>query len=102
MSSRRELTHEIDRAPNGPKIAAFFDVDRTLLAGFSAAAFMKDKFASEGFALRDMARAAAGTFRFGTKQTSFPSFIEETSTNLIGLTEEALREQGERVFAKHS
>jgi putative phosphoserine phosphatase/1-acylglycerol-3-phosphate O-acyltransferase len=101
MPSRKELTQEIDRAPSGPKIAAFFDVDRTLLAGFSAVGFMKDKFTTEGFSLGDMARAVAGTFRFGTKQTSFPSFLEETSTNLVGLTEHELLEQGERVFAKH-
>jgi putative phosphoserine phosphatase/1-acylglycerol-3-phosphate O-acyltransferase len=101
MPSRKELTQEIDRAPSGPKIAAFFDVDRTLLAGFSAVGFMKDKFTTEGFSLGDVARAAAGTFRFGTKQTSFPSFLEETSTNLVGLTEHELLEQGERVFAKH-
>jgi putative phosphoserine phosphatase/1-acylglycerol-3-phosphate O-acyltransferase len=101
MPSRKELTQEIDRAPSGPKIAAFFDVDRTLLAGFSAVGFMKDKFTTEGFSLGDVARAAAGTFRFGTKRTSFPSFLEETSTNLVGLTEHELLEQGERVFAKH-
>ena len=92
---------EIDRAPSGPKIAAFFDVDRTLLAGFSAVGFLKDRFASGGFSLGDVAQAAAGTLRFGAKQTSFPSFLEETSTNLVGLTEAELREQGERVFAKH-
>jgi putative phosphoserine phosphatase/1-acylglycerol-3-phosphate O-acyltransferase len=101
MPSHRELTREIDRSPNGPKTAAFFDVDRTLLAGFSAMAFMKDKLANEGFSPKDILKAAAGTLRFGTKQTSFPSFIEETSMNLVGLTEEELVEQGERVFAQH-
>ncbi len=101
MTTRKELTREIDGATSGPKIAAFFDVDRTLLAGFSAVGFMKDRFAQEGLSLSSMAEAIAGTFRFGTKQTSFPSFIEETSTNLKGLREEELLEQGERVFAKH-
>jgi len=101
MPTRRELTREIDRGPSGPKVAAFFDVDRTLLAGFSAAAFMKDKFANEGLSFGGVAKALAGTARFATKQTSFPSFLEETSTNLVGLSEEELLEQGERVFAEH-
>ncbi|MBJ22690.1 MAG: HAD-IB family hydrolase [bacterium] len=101
MPSRRELTREIDRSPSGPKIAAFFDVDRTLLAGFSAVGFMKEKFANEGMSFSNVMEAAAGTFRFGAKRTSFPTFLEETSTNLIGLTEEELLEKGERVFAKH-
>ncbi len=101
MPTRKELTQEIDHSPKGPKVAAFFDVDRTLLAGFSAVGFMKEKFSTEGLSLSNMAQAAVGTIRFGTKQTSFPSFLEETSTNLIGLTEEELREQGKRVFAKY-
>ena len=101
MPSHKELTREIDASPSGPKTAAFFDVDRTLLAGFSAVGFMKDRFANEGLSLSNVVGAAAGTFRFGMKQTSFPSFLEETSANLVGLSEQELLEQGERAFAKH-
>lgn len=101
MPTRKELTREIDQAPSGPKIAAFFDVDRTLLAGFSASAFLKDKISNEGLSIGAVARAAVSTLRFGAKQTSFPTFLEETSTNLIGLSETELLEQGERVFAEH-
>ncbi len=101
MTSRRELTREIDRSPEGPKVAAFFDVDRTLLAGFSAVGFMKDRVANEGFSLGSMAQAFASGLRFGSKRTSFPTFLEESSTNLVGLSEEDLLAQGERVFEKH-
>jgi len=101
MPSRKKLTQEIDRSSSGPKTAAFFDVDRTLLAGFSAVGFMKDKFANEGLSLSNVAEAVAGTLRFGMKRTSFPSFLEETSSDLVGLSEQELLEQGERVFAKH-
>lgn len=101
MATRKELTREIDAAPSGPKVAAFFDVDRTLLAGFSAGAFMKDKLSTREVDLRKMAAATLGALRFGSGRTSFPSFLEETSTNLVGLTEEDLLEEGRRVFAKH-
>jgi putative phosphoserine phosphatase/1-acylglycerol-3-phosphate O-acyltransferase len=101
MPSRKELTRDIDNAPGGPKVAAFFDVDRTLLAGFSAAAFMKDQIASEGLSLQGLASGTIGALKFGAKQTSFPSFLEETSANLIGLSETELLERGERVFARH-
>lgn len=101
MPTRRELTKEIDRSPEGSKTAAFFDVDRTILAGFSAMGFIKEKVSTEGLSLSNMFEAAKGTIRFGTQQTSFPSFLEETSTNLIGLTSDELLEQGERVFAKY-
>jgi putative phosphoserine phosphatase/1-acylglycerol-3-phosphate O-acyltransferase len=101
MASRKELTREIDRSPEGPKVAAFFDVDRTLLAGFSAMAFLKDRFSNEGISLDNVVQATASTLRFGMKQTSFPSFLEETSTNLVGKSERELLENGERVFAQH-
>ena len=101
MPSRKELTREIERSPAGPKIAAFFDVDRTLLAGFSATAFMKDSFAEQGFDLRRMLAATTGAIRFGAQQTSFPSFVEQTSADLVGMTREELLERGRRVFAKH-
>ena len=52
MPSHKHLTREIDRAPSDPKIAAFFDVDRTLLAGFSGAAFLRDKISEEGLSMQ--------------------------------------------------
>ncbi len=99
MASRKELTREIDRSPSGPKTAAFFDVDRTLLAGFSASGFMRDKLRSEGLSLTEMARALSGGLRFGSGRTSFPTFLEETSLDLVGLTEAELGEAGDRVFS---
>jgi len=98
MASRKELTRAIDRGPDGPKIGAFFDVDRTLLAGFSAAAFMRDKMASEGIDLIKTMTSIGGAIRFGLNQTSFPAFVEESSGDLVGFTEKELNEVGERVF----
>lgn len=98
MASRRELTRLIDRGPSGSKIGAFFDVDRTLLAGFSAMAFMRDKFSTEGIDIAKTLSSLGGALRFGMSQTSFPTFLEESSGDLIGLSKEELTEVGERVF----
>ncbi len=46
MALHTRLTQEIREAPADPKIAAFFDVDRTLLAGFSAIAFLRERVVS--------------------------------------------------------
>ncbi|MEZ4289863.1 MAG: HAD-IB family phosphatase [Myxococcota bacterium] len=72
-----------------------------MLAGFSAGAFVKDRFAEERPGLLEMARTAAGALRFGAGQTSFPSFLEETSIGLRGKTEAELMEEGERIFTRH-
>ncbi len=98
MASRRELTRSIDRGAVGPKIGAFFDVDRTLLAGFSAAAFMRDKMATDGIDVAKTLTSVGGAIRFGMNQTSFPTFLEESSGDLVGLTEQELADVGNRVF----
>ena len=98
MASRRELTRSIDRGTSGPKIGAFFDVDRTLLAGFSAAAFLRDKMATEGIDFAKTLSSIGGAVRFSLNQTSFPTFLEESSGDLVGLSERELSEVGERVF----
>ena len=38
MSLHDRLTEDVRNGPSGPKVAALFDLDQTLLAGFSAQA----------------------------------------------------------------
>ena len=42
MGLHAELSSEIDASPAGPRVGAFFDLDRTLVAGFSAVEFVRD------------------------------------------------------------
>jgi putative phosphoserine phosphatase/1-acylglycerol-3-phosphate O-acyltransferase len=100
VTTRKQLTRQIDRSPSSTKVGAFFDVDRTLLAGFSAAAFMRDRIASQGLDVAGTLKSMVGAVRFGMNQMSFPSFLEESSGNLVGLSEEDLAEVGERVFSQ--
>ena len=46
MTLHEQLTHEIRTGPSGPNVGAFFDLDQTLFAGFSATSFTRDQFAS--------------------------------------------------------
>lgn len=36
----RDLVREIEESPDGPHVGAFFDLDRTLIAGFSVLTFV--------------------------------------------------------------
>ena len=42
MGPHGDITREIDEGPGGPHVGAFFDLDRTLVAGFSVFAFFSD------------------------------------------------------------
>ena len=98
MAPNEDLTRDIGRASAGPKVGAFFDADRTLLAGYSATAFLRDGLSSGRFTLGKLLQSTGAALRFGARQTSFPTLIEETSTESAGLTEGVLAEIGERVF----
>ena len=46
MALHAALTREILSGPAGPKVGAFFDLDQTLLAGFSAGALLRERYLS--------------------------------------------------------
>jgi putative phosphoserine phosphatase/1-acylglycerol-3-phosphate O-acyltransferase len=101
MSLHRRLTEEIRSGPSGPKVGAFFDLDQTLLAGFSATAFFRERLVSGRMAPRDLAEALLGTLSFALGRTGFSGMMSATTAAYRGLAESVLEEVGEEVFAKH-
>ena len=43
MTVHKDGIQNIEQAPAGPQIGAFFDFDGTLIAGFSATVFLKEQ-----------------------------------------------------------
>ena len=60
----------IEQAPKGPNVGAFFDLDGTLVAGYTATAFFREQVAGRhvdpGTALRSLVAAVDGTFLGGS------------------------------------
>jgi putative phosphoserine phosphatase/1-acylglycerol-3-phosphate O-acyltransferase len=98
MAVYERLTREIDDGPAGPEVAAFFDADRTLLAGFSATAFLRDGVTSGRMKPVDFLLTLAAAARFQLGQIGFSSFIVETSRSLRGVSAAEFTETGERIF----
>lgn len=96
--SPRTVTHEIDVSPRGAEIAAFFDVDRTLLAGFSAVEFVREGVVSGRMSPADLAYTLLTAARFELGQLGFSGFVTGTSRSLRGLSEAEFRAVGERIF----
>lgn len=93
-----ELTREIDESPSGPHIAALFDLDRTLIAGFSALTFVVDGFRSGRLGAPDLGELlfAATSFQLGT--VGFSGFLSGTARTLRGFSEQEFAAVGERIF----
>ncbi len=98
MRERTFLTQEIERGPAGPKVAAFFDVDGTLLAGFSAMAFWRDRLLSGQMSLSDVSENLLAFVGFQRGRIGFSGMLAAWSGMLRGTPEQELVETGERLF----
>ena len=79
MTLHEQLTQEIRTGPSGPNVGAFFDLDQTLFAGFSATAFTRDQIASGRMSPKDLADSLRATLSFALGRTGFSAFISATS-----------------------
>ena len=95
-----ELTREIRQSPQGPKIGAFFDVDRTLLAGFSAVSFVREQLLSGRMGPGEVAEMTLGALGFALGRSGFSGFVTSATASYRGLAESALEEIGEAIFVK--
>ena len=101
MALHEQLTQEIRTGPSGPNVGAFFDLDQTLFAGFSATAFTRDQIASGRMSPRDLADSFRATLSFALGRTGFSAFISATSAVYRGMDESVLEEAGQHAFDKH-
>ena len=101
MTLYTRLTQEIAAGPSGPKVGAFFDLDQTLLAGFSASAFFRERFVSGRMTPREMAESGLGALSFGLGRTGFSGLMAATTAAYRGTAESVLEELGQEVFEKH-
>jgi putative phosphoserine phosphatase/1-acylglycerol-3-phosphate O-acyltransferase len=101
MSLHERLTAEIRSGPSGPKVGGFFDLDQTLLAGFSATSFLRERFLSGRMAPREVADTLLGTLSFALGRTGFSGLMSATVATYRGLAERVLEEMGQEVFDKH-
>jgi putative phosphoserine phosphatase/1-acylglycerol-3-phosphate O-acyltransferase len=94
------LIRGVRTGPSGPGVAALFDLDRTLIDGYSAISFFNHRLRSGRMAAGEIASslAAAAAFRLG--RIGFTAFLSATTAAARGLPEVALRELGEEVFER--
>jgi len=98
VSIHAALTREVDEGPSGPEVAAFFDLDRTLVAGYSAGAFLLDDFVRGHLGLGELASTLAAATRFRLGQIGFSGFMTRTVARLTGRAEDEFQATAESIF----
>jgi putative phosphoserine phosphatase/1-acylglycerol-3-phosphate O-acyltransferase len=101
MGLHARLTKEIRNGPTGSKIGAFFDLDQTLVSGFSATSFVRERLVTGRMSPREVAGTFYGALSFGLGRLGFSGLMSATTQAYRGLAESILEEVGEEVFVKH-
>jgi HAD superfamily hydrolase (TIGR01490 family) len=90
---------EVERAPAGPRVGAFFDVDGTVLAGYSALAFYRHRMRSLDIGPVEAARTLAAGMRGGELGAErFEALMALALRAWAGRPLEELDELGEQLF----
>ena len=96
-AAAREAVDAIEEGPQGPEVGAFFDLDGTLVAGYTAATFYGDRLkgreVSPAEFLRTVVTAVDGELGGDPTRIAHVAF-----SAMRGESEEAFADLGERLF----
>ncbi|MFN8545298.1 MAG: HAD-IB family hydrolase [Candidatus Binatia bacterium] len=98
LSPWSHITHEVDTGPVGPEIGALFDLDRTLLAGFSVVTFVREGIRRGLIGTGALATALLAGLRFQLADSTSTGFLDDLAGLLRGVPERELEAVGERLF----
>ncbi len=96
-----ELTQHVEESQRGPEVGAFFDLDRTLLEGFSVYAFLGERLRSGTMPPREMLANLSSMLNYSLGRMGFSGVLSATTIALRGVSETTFDELGEQVFRKH-
>ncbi len=91
---------EVDASPKGPEIGAFFDLDGTLVAGFTAAAHTRDRLRRREVGAGDFLRMTQLAVEYKLGRREVQALIEGGAGTAKGRLAEDVEEMGERIFAQ--
>ncbi len=89
---------EVMASPPGPKIGAFFDLDGTLVAGFTAVILTQERFRSRDMGIGELITMIAAGLNHQLGRLEFEELITKASQALRGRALSDLHEIGERLF----
>ncbi len=99
-SKTEGITKDIFTGPKGPHIGAFFDLDRTLIDGFSAKDFVRTRLMSGKVSPKEVVNQFAGVLSYATGGGNFASMAGLSAKGVKGVDERIFIELGEEVYQK--
>jgi putative phosphoserine phosphatase/1-acylglycerol-3-phosphate O-acyltransferase len=90
----------VQTLPRDERVVAFFDLDRTLIAGYSIAALALEKMWSGSLSPRRILAHAGIFLHWGLGRSDYHQLLEGTVQGLVGMSEAEITELGERAFER--
>jgi len=91
-------TAEVDEGPGGPDVGAFFDLDGTLVAGYTAAAQTRDRLRRRDLRMVEFLTIVQLAVQFRLGRRAFETLIEGSALTVKGRLARDIDEMGERIF----
>lgn len=91
---------EVMASPEGPQIGAFFDLDGTLVAGFTAVILTRERFRSRDMGIGELITMIAAGLNHQLGRLEFEELITKASQALRGRALSDLHEIGDRMFVQ--
>src|SRR5271167_1119912 len=95
-----ELIEQIKMAPDGPKVAAFFDFDGTLIQGYSAGALIAHRARNFELGPDEFVRTMLAALGGPLDEAAFKDLMLQGIRGWVGRTDDDLMELGEQLFAQ--
>lgn len=95
-----ELVEHIKMGPGGPKVAAFFDFDGTLIQGYSAGALYAHRARNLELGPDEFVRTLRVALSGPLDEAAFEDLLVQGIRGWVGRTEDELMELGEQLFAQ--
>ena len=100
-SKTDNLTRDILEGESGSHIGAFFDLDRTLIDGFSAVQFFQNRIFSGRMSPQEVVAQFNGVLVYAMGNGDFAGLAAVSARGVKGTKEKVFIEVGEEVYTKH-
>ena len=91
---------EVEASPSGPKIGAFFDLDGTLVAGFTGVILTQDRFRRREIGIGEFLGVVQAALNHQLGRADFEDLVHKGAAMLRGRSLSDLDELGERLFVQ--
>lgn len=98
MRVHKDVIKEIENAPSGPQVGAFFDFDGTLIAGFSATVFLKEQLRRGDISPYQFVDLLAALAQFSLGTQGFSGLMTSAAQFMRGASESEYIEFGQELY----